>query len=116
MQQQDPDAVTNVERETWNRSAPSYLDSAAELTSHGVAALIESARLASGCRALEVACGPGHITKMLADTGAKATGVDLAPGMVEVARELYQLPQPPTAQSTSDRWKSPSPLALCPPC
>ena len=89
MQQHDPEAVERVERETWNRLAPTYFDSAAELTCHAVGRLIASARLSSGCRALEVACGPGHITKMLADTGAKATGVDLAPGMIEVARELY---------------------------
>jgi ubiquinone/menaquinone biosynthesis C-methylase UbiE len=51
--------------------------------------LIEAARLTSESRALEVGCGPGHITKMMADTGAKVTGVDLASGMVQVASELY---------------------------
>lgn len=89
MQQHDPDVVTHVERETWNRSAASYLDSAAKLTTHAVNLLIEAARLTSESRALEVGCGPGHITKMMADTGARVTGIDLAPGMVKVARELY---------------------------
>ena len=89
MQQHDPDAIEQVERGTWNRSAASYIDSAAKLTTHAVNLLIEAARLTSESRALEVGCGPGHITKMMADTGAKVTGVDLAPGMVKVARELY---------------------------
>ncbi len=89
MKQDDPDAVAQVERETWNRSAASYIDSAAELTRHAVSLLIEAARLTGESRALEVGCGPGHITKMMADTGAKVTGVDLAPGMVKVASKLY---------------------------
>lgn len=89
MKQHDPDAVAEVERETWNRSAASYIDSAAKLTTHAVSLLIETTRLTSESRALEVGCGPGHITKMMADTGAKVTGVDLAPGMINVARELY---------------------------
>jgi SAM-dependent methyltransferase len=89
MEQHDPDAIAQVERETWTRAATSYLESAAKLTTHAVHLLIEAARLTSESRALEVGCGPGHIAKMMADTGAKVTGVDLAPGMVQVARELY---------------------------
>lgn len=89
MKQHDPDAVTHVERETWNRSAASYVDNAARLTTHAVDLLLELARFTRESRALEVGCGPGHITKMIADTGAKVTGVDLAPRMVAVASELY---------------------------
>ena len=89
MKQQDADVLVQLERETWNRSAASYIDSAAKLTKHAVNLLIEAARLTVESRALEVGCGPGHITKMMADTGAKVTGVDLAPDMVEVASDLY---------------------------
>ena len=89
MKQHDPDAVAEVERATWNRSAGSYLDNAAKLTSHAVNLLIEYACLTPECRALEVGCGPGHIAKLMADSGAKVTGVDLSPGMVRVASKLY---------------------------
>lgn len=89
MKQHDPDAVARVERETWNRSAGSYLENAAKLTSHAVNLLIEAARLTPDVCALEVGCGPGHIADMMAKTGAKVTGVDLAPGMVRVASERY---------------------------
>ena len=88
MQQYDPDVIAHVERETWHRAAASYIASTAKLTTHAVHLLIEAARLTSESRALEVGCGPGHIVKMMADTGAKVTGVDLAPGMVKVASEL----------------------------
>jgi len=45
----------------------------------------EHARLA-GARALDVGCGGGLLSEALARRGARVTGVDLAPGMVEVAR------------------------------
>lgn len=89
MKQYDPDAVADVERATWNRSAGSYLEHAAQLTSHAVDLLIEHACLTAECCALEVGCGPGHIAKLMADRGARVTGVDLSPEMVKVARRLF---------------------------
>ncbi|MGF1669485.1 MAG: class I SAM-dependent methyltransferase [Balneolaceae bacterium] len=89
MKQHDPDAVVLVERETWNRSADSYIGNAAKLTTHAVNLLLEEARLTNESRALEVGCGPGYIAKMMADSGARVTGVDLAPRMIEVASRLY---------------------------
>ena len=89
MKQEDPDAVARVERETWNRSAPSYMDSAAELTKHALPILIEACRLTPASRAIEVGCGPGHVANMMAETGASVTGVDLSPEMVALASRLY---------------------------
>jgi ubiquinone/menaquinone biosynthesis C-methylase UbiE len=37
----------------------------------------------------DVGCGPGHITRHLADLGLRPAGVDASPGMIEVARERY---------------------------
>jgi SAM-dependent methyltransferase len=34
----------------------------------------------------DLGCGPGHVTGWLAAHGATAVGVDLSPGMIEVAR------------------------------
>lgn len=69
------------------------------------------ADLAAGAPVVEVGCGPGHVTAHLADRGAAATGLDLAPAMVEQARTRYpqasyavgdlrQLMRPPAA----DGW------------
>ncbi|WP_341924122.1 DUF480 domain-containing protein [Nocardioides psychrotolerans] len=38
---------------------------------------------------VEVGCGPGHVTAHLADLGVEASGIDLTPEMVEVARRLH---------------------------
>jgi len=38
---------------------------------------------------VEVGCGPGHVTDFLAQAGARATGMDLTPAMVEEARRRF---------------------------
>jgi 2-polyprenyl-6-hydroxyphenyl methylase/3-demethylubiquinone-9 3-methyltransferase len=40
----------------------------------------------SGARVLDVGCGGGLLCEALARAGAEVTGIDLAPGMIEVAR------------------------------
>ncbi len=51
----------------------------------------ERVRLA-GARALDVGCGGGLLAEALAQAGARVTAIDLAPGMIEVAR-LHALEQ-----------------------
>ena len=85
----DPDAVVQAEQATWTRSAPIYAEHTAKLTSHAVRHLLDAAHLTSDSRALEVGCGPGHITAMMAATGATVTDVDLVPAMIETARRLH---------------------------
>src|ERR1700724_4138687 len=40
----------------------------------------------AGARVLDVGCGGGLLCEALARAGAQVTGIDLAPGMIEVAR------------------------------
>ena len=40
----------------------------------------------SGRPVLDVGCGPGRTTGLLAERGLRVTGIDLSPGMIEVAR------------------------------
>jgi ubiquinone/menaquinone biosynthesis C-methylase UbiE len=47
-----------------------------------------AAGLGSGARVCDVGCGPcGSTTRLLADAGADATGIDLSPRCVELARQ-----------------------------
>jgi SAM-dependent methyltransferase len=85
----DPDAVVQPEHAAWTRAAPIYAENTAKLTSQAVCLLLDAAHLTSESRALEVGCGPGHVTAMMAETGATVTGVDLVPAMVETARRLH---------------------------
>src|SRR5579883_2667162 len=50
-----------------------------------LAFVAEHASLA-GARAIDVGCGGGLLSEALSRKGARVTGIDLAPGMVEVAR------------------------------
>ena len=43
-------------------------------------------RAAGGGPVADVGCGPGHVTAFLRELGVDAFGIDLSPGMVEVAR------------------------------
>jgi len=49
-------------------------------------AFIASRATLAGSRVLDVGCGGGLLTETLAHAGARVTGIDMAPGMIEVAR------------------------------
>jgi SAM-dependent methyltransferase len=82
----DPDVVTQVERDTWNRVGGLYSETLATITERGAILLIEAAGIVKGQRVLDLGCGPGNISALLARTGATVVGVDLAVCMVEAAR------------------------------
>jgi SAM-dependent methyltransferase len=51
--------------------------------------LAELVRAGGGGPVADVGCGPGHVTAYLRELGADAFGIDLSPGMVELARRDY---------------------------
>ncbi len=52
-------------------------------------ALLDAARVHSGSRVLDVACGPGHTTAAATALGAHATGIDASPAMIAIAKERF---------------------------
>ena len=48
---------------------------------------IRAARLSGGDRVLELGCGMGRFTALLAEAGFAVTGIDLSPALLDVARE-----------------------------
>jgi SAM-dependent methyltransferase len=50
------------------------------------AALVEALSPQPGERWLDVACGAGHVAELAAAAGARVTGIDIAPRLVDVAR------------------------------
>jgi SAM-dependent methyltransferase len=53
--------------------------------------LIAAAGIGPGTRVLDVGCGSGELLRALGAAGARAVGIDPAPGMVEVARRVAPL-------------------------
>jgi SAM-dependent methyltransferase len=51
-------------------------------------ALLEELAARAAGPVLDLGCGPGHVTRYLAEHGADARGVDLSPAMVAEARRL----------------------------
>ncbi|MET8762356.1 class I SAM-dependent methyltransferase [Lentzea sp. NPDC004782] len=57
--------------------------------------------LALGGPAVDVGCGPGDVTAHLCGLGVEASGVDLSPGMIDVARRAYPGPRFEVGSMTS---------------
>ena len=50
------------------------------------ATVVETLNPSRGERFLDIACGTGRVCELVATTGATVTGIDLAPGLIDVAR------------------------------
>lgn len=77
---------SELEREGWQRVAGKYEDSWSGLTRLFIPDLIKALHLESGCRLLDVACGPGYTAEAARALGAEPIGVDLSEQMVRFAR------------------------------
>ncbi len=79
-----------IEREVYSATAGSYERYGNRNFEAYAGPLIEKAELRAGQHVLDVACGPGipsFLAARLVMPGGTITGVDLAPGMVELASE-----------------------------
>src|SRR5581483_10155196 len=79
----------DFEHAGWQEAAQAYTTHWAALTRQAVEPLLDAVGAGPGVRLLDVATGPGHVAGAAAARGARATGVDFAPVMVEAARERY---------------------------
>ncbi len=75
-------------RSSYDAVAPAYAEQTV-ITVLDRAALTAFAEMVGDGRVVDLGCGPGHITAYLAGKGVDVFGVDLSPGMVEVARKLH---------------------------
>ncbi|HEY1942764.1 MAG TPA: class I SAM-dependent methyltransferase [Roseiarcus sp.] len=71
----------SAQREGWSSFAPVEI-----FTTAPAAKLVKFADVRTGQRVLDVACGTGVVAVTAARRGAKATGLDLAPALIERAR------------------------------
>src|SRR6478736_2252084 len=77
------------EREGHDALAESYHDFFSPVTELAIDPLLREVHLAPGMRLLDVATGPGTLAAEATSRGAHAVGVDLAPGMIALARRLH---------------------------
>lgn len=80
---------SDSERNGWNERAEGYDRATALGTTQIVPALLMAARVHSGARLLDVACGPGYAAGAASVLGADADGIDIAPRMIAQARSRF---------------------------
>lgn len=86
----DADEYKKVERAVYSATAAGYEKYGSASFEAYATPLINAAGFRSGQQVLDIACGPGIPSLMIAPLVAphgKVTGIDLAPGMIELARE-----------------------------
>ncbi len=93
-------------RDRWERERVFHDDLAAQLDPVTMPAgepprydqaVLAEARITKGTRVLDLGCGQGDLTLTLLARGARVTGLDLSPGMVELARKRVDLHASPGA-------------------
>ncbi len=82
-------AFKRFEEGAWSERACTYDRVTGQVTANVAEPLLDAAGVKGGMRVLDVGCGTGVVTGAAAARGARATGVDMAAGMLAVARERH---------------------------
>jgi ubiquinone/menaquinone biosynthesis C-methylase UbiE len=86
----DPIQYKRIEREVYSLTAPSYEKYGSRTFEAYAQPLLKAAEPKPGQHILDVACGTGIPSLMaspLVEPGGTVTGIDLAPGMIELAKK-----------------------------
>jgi SAM-dependent methyltransferase len=83
------DAFKAFEAAGWSERAATFERLVARATAEAIEPLLDAAGVTAGTRVLDVGCGLGTLAAAAAARGARATGVDLAEGMLEAARRRH---------------------------
>src|SRR3954453_2093509 len=85
----DAEAFNAFEAAGWEKQVSGYEDFFGPITTRLVGPLLDAAQVDRGARVLDVASGPGYVAAAAAERGAVVVGVDIADGMLSLARRLH---------------------------
>jgi SAM-dependent methyltransferase len=85
----DADAFNAFEADGWQHQAPTYDHFFGRLTRRLVDPLLDAADVGPGSRVLDLATGPGYAAARATERSASVVGVDIAPAMVQRARQRH---------------------------
>jgi len=71
----------------WDADSAHFAEHWSRLAAPARHAVADALSLAAGMRVLDVGCGSGDFCALALSRGAAASGIDAAPGMIEIARE-----------------------------
>lgn len=78
--------TADVEGPAWHAAAAGWAEHWAGFAAPARAAVADAAGLTAGISVLDVGCGSGEFCALAASVGARVSGVDAAPALVEIAR------------------------------
>src|SRR5947209_13880344 len=81
------EAFKAFEAEGWSAQAGTYGGLTGAITSRIAESLLDAAGVRSDERVLDVATGPGYVAELAAARGARVVGIDVAEGMLALARQ-----------------------------
>lgn len=85
---QEPESFAALEKREWANAdlARSYARVFAKAADMVVPFLVKSVRAGNGMEALDLCCGHGNVAAGLVAAGARVTGLDFSPAMLDMAR------------------------------
>ena len=86
---EDAERFRSFERQRHDKLAKTYRDFFTPVTALAIKPLLDAIRLQGGADLLDVATGPGSLAAEAHGLGARTVGVDLSPGMIELAAKSY---------------------------
>ncbi len=82
-------AFYKFEHDFWDVTAKPYDSGFSHVTSQSIKYLFEEIQPKAGSNILDVACGPGYVTKEWESVGVEVIGVDFSNAMVALAQERH---------------------------
>src|SRR6516162_4624605 len=83
------DDFSKLEHDTWTQVTGLYDKSWANLTKQFIEPLLDAVGVHPGMKVLDVACGPGYVSKAIQSRQAIPTGVDFSSSMIRLAKDFY---------------------------
>ena len=84
---EDADRLRAFERQRHDKLAPTYQDFFSPVTALAISPLLNAAQVRPDATLLDVATGPGSLALEATKLGMICTGVDLSPGMIQLAQK-----------------------------
>lgn len=86
---EEAERLRSFERRRHDAMAATYHGFFAPITGLAIEPLLKAAGVGAGTRHLDVATGPGLLAAEASRRGARVAGVDLSPGMIELAGKVH---------------------------
>ena len=81
----DTEAFRSFEHEGWDQVSDGYHNHWEHLTTQVIPNILDLVKVAQNTTLLDVACGPGYVSDLASQKGAKTIGVDLSGEMIGLA-------------------------------